>query len=112
MAMTAREATRRDSTRRTQSVAFEVRYPTSQLTLKVIMPPGFEPSDARPVVWYGQARVPHEAELFHLRSHDSQGFAATPNVDFERRMEMTLVVDYPLMGLTYGVEWVPPDDWR
>lgn len=94
-----------------QYFTFELRYPCNRLTISVVFPEGFEPSGRHFVAWYGEAQVPHQGELDFMTRHYGEVFQEKIDLT-TKQLEVTLDLPYPLLGIHYGIGWIPPTSWN
>ncbi len=110
IAMTRSEAQRRKPGDPREYFSFEVLYPCNKLTLIISFPPGFEIRGAGFHAWHGEARVPHLGEEEYMRRHYEEVFQQHNN-RVTKRTDVTLSIEYPLLGIHYGIGWLPPENW-
>ncbi len=88
-----------------ESAGMYVGYPSDTLTLRVIFPRDYRPRFVDFDVWYGQAEVRSSTEFWALADIHPLRAALTR----DGSPEYTLIVPYPVLGLTYAITWLPAD---
>jgi|GEM_PF-5152011 len=109
LAMTESEAKERKLGDPFQYFEFKILYPCSKLTLSIRFPQGFQPLSAKFHASYGELKVPHLGEEQYLRDQFADVFMVKK--DSFDVTTIKLIVDHPLIGLFYGIGWIPPEIW-
>jgi len=91
-------------------ISHNIAYPEQELTLELIFPEGFNPTNYDFDVWHSSGvQVRNYEEYNRLREMPTAWKKKRYRDD---RLRLTLNVPYPLLGLTYAITWVPPAIWR
>lgn len=91
-----------------ESLGITIKHPTERLKLVVIFPEGYEPEgEDNYGVYYGQT-MEDTADVEKSRLMKSGSFSYTH--DEVGKVILSLVVEYPIMGLTYAIRWVPLEE--
>jgi hypothetical protein len=85
-----------------ESAGMLIRYPSDSVIIKVVFPLGYKPKDLNFAVWYG------EGEVTCKREYDEVSQLIPRVLTLDDRVA-TLIVPYPLVGLTYAIAWRAAD---
>lgn len=101
-AMTAEEFNRKNLQKEVAGI--RITKPTDTLTIVVVFPKDYEPTDIDFQVRQGEGGFSCEAEYIALMSDPPPLLSEKTK---GRQREVTLAVAYPIIGLTYAITWKP-----
>lgn len=99
--------TRAELERRKQAIeysAMKLTYPSNSVRIEVHFPEGYRPEKLDYDVWYGLGEVRNRVEYARLVALDRSPLAVRDDL---KRQVATLQVQYPIVGLTYAITWLP-----